>query len=696
MSAQSGLINDWSAGEISEKMWGKFGHPVHDRGCQVLENFHVTEQSILTKRPGSEYQGTCYGSTNPARIVGYTYSETEAYIIEMTNGYIRLWRNGAVVAATATNVPWATAELDDIQIAQDTNGVFFAHENWAPVALVRTAQDTFAMGSIVFTYNTGAAYTSAASGNVEGDETLDVQETISSIPQQASFLVEHSPGRYDAYYFTSYATSTFSGVAPALIRSYDGGDTVLIGHKYHSNGAVVPFGATNNYPSAVGIVNGRVTFGGAENDPQRMWMAKAWGYEISSGSLIVQLSMYADYVSTAEELTDASTWSDPNTAETETVKRVSRITVASDAIDLVVGSDRAERILTMASAKHLIVGTTSSEWIIPGNITALQPYVEKPMTRYGCSRVQPTVAGSAAILTSRNKKRIRAYPVVGADNARPAELTRYADQITGTSGIKQLELVKDPFMQIQAVRSDGQLAVCTYDLDAGVVAWARDVAPSGWTITSAAVIEESTEARLYLVMHDGTNYYLVRRKFHWPTAQSDAVFFDCAYDCTTDNLVLMSGNTLTAAWLADETVSVLADGVYSGDETADGVGAIDLSAYSGASQLWVGLKYTAKYRSVASRAQFPAGTAENMIKRVLGLEVRVYRTRELVAGFNTYTSADMDSHSFSGTAWYSGIIEVEFNGDYDKEACINIISEDPVPCTITAITPILTTAEVAI
>lgn len=689
MIPQTTLINDWSAGEISPKMYGRHGFDIHDRGAQLLDNFEVTNQAILTKRPGTEELAAAYAAG--VRLIPYEYSDTEAYLIEMSNLYIRVWRNDAVVAATSTNIPWTTAQLFDVQFCQSDMGVFFTHASWQPVALVRTAADTFAAGVIVFVYNTGGYYTSHNTSNVSGDNEFDVTASIAAgTPQQATFVVEHASGQYDSYYYTSWSGTKFSGVSPTLKRTYDNTDKMTIAHRYHSKVATdptIPFGAAGNYPSTVAIVNGKLCFGGGTNDPQRVWESVPWGYEIdTSNNFVVQMIMHEDVVITADVLTDASTWSTPSVAETETQTSVRRIQSAGHAIDLVVGSDRSDQILTMASAKHLFVGTTASEWVIPASITALNPYVEKPVTRYGCSRVQPTMLGKAIIVATRDKKQIFEYKIDEMiQGVEPIDLTTFADHITGTTGIVQVDVAKIPYKQIWCVRADGTIALCTYERGAGVLAWQTVSPPSGWTFKSVAVLNVSGTDVVYAAMNDGATSYVVKFKDLFPATQAACVFMDLAYDVTADGQSLVAGSTLTAAWLAGATVTVMVDGVDDGDEVADGSGNIDLTGHSG-SQVWVGIPYTAKYRSVQAKAQISSGAADNTFKRVFGLFIRVYRTLDLEAGYNTYDVTTTEEYSF-GATWVDDIIELPFNGSYDREACINIVSAEPYPCTITSITP---------
>lgn len=688
MVTQTPLITSWAAGEVDEKTYGRVGIFEYEHGSQTVENFFVTEQGILTRRPGCEYLGVCYGTTNKARIIPFVFSDTESYLIELTNSYVRVWRAGNVVMSDATPA-WITSQLFDIQFTQDNNGIYFSHRSWTPFAIVRAATDTFTLGPMVFKYNVGATYTSLATGNDVGDAKLEVSGVIgSTIPKQGSISVEWQAGDRDIYTYETWGTSTFFGLSPVLKRTYDGGDSVIIGHKFHKDLSTTPFGGAGKYPRAIAIIGGRFAFAGATSDPQRIWMSKTFEYEIVAGTIYVNLEMFQTVTGTREVTTPAADWADPAVPETETTTFVRDVASSGHAIDLTIASDETDSILSLTSAEHLIVNTTSGEWVIPYNVTPGQPFARR-LTTIGSAPIQPLLVQDSVVFVQSDKKKIQEYHFTfEKDKYTSPCLNRYSEHITGATGVVEFGYQKNPYAALYFVRADGQLAVLSKAKAAGILAWQRYVLADSWNITSLAIIPESGVSTVYAVVNNGSNYYMVKFKDFFPTTQSDAIYLDAAYDVTADNLTLYAAPNVTCAWLAGDTVAVVVDGVYEGDETADGSGVIDLTGYSG-SQIWVGLAFTSKWRSMASPAQAQAGTGQNLFKRVTKLWMRVHRGVKLHAGFNTWTSSAMESYTIpsDGETWESGLIEVPFDGDYSQEACINVMIDEPRPLTILSVVP---------
>jgi len=682
---QTPVINNWAAGELDDKTFGRSDLPFYHAGAQVLENFLITEQAILTKRPGTEYVGAAYGNTNKPRLIPFVYNDTESYIVELTNGYLRVWRNGDVVATTSSPT-YTAAQIWDIHYCQDNNGIYFAHNAHAPAALVRTATDTFSFGSIVFIYNVGATYTSHATGNVADDEDFVVQEAIgASVPQQGSFSVEYDVGKSDEYTYTSWATSTFSGVSPALRRTYDGGDSLVIGHKFHADGSTTPFGGASKYPRTIAIIGGRFWFGGTNNEPQRAWGSETYEYLIDSGTLYVDLTMYETVTATRQVLKPDAEWAVADEPETEAITYVREIITDSNAIDIEIASDKSDAIYGMSSAKHLVINTAAAEWVIPHNISARTPAAEL-MTRYGSNTIQPKLVRDSMLFLQGDGKKVREYQYTYERQGYVSpNLTRYADHVCGATGVVQFDYQQEPYSVAYFVRADGELAVLTYERAANVLAWQRWILGDSWTWISVAVIPESGDDVVYAAVHDGTNYYIVKLTDPFPATQGLCEFADACYDVTADPLTLVSGNTVTCSWLANDTVALIVDGEHVTDLSANGSGVIDFSGYSG-TQMYVGLAFTSKYRSMPSPVVKSTGSGANQDKRVNALYIRLYHSLDIQAGFNTWDTAETETKDL-GSTWSDDIIALPFSGNYDKEACINIVSEKAEPTTVTSIVP---------
>jgi len=194
------ILTDFSAGELSPKVSGRFDLPIYSKGCLTLENMLVTPTGMVTKRPGTVYQGVCDGVTAKSRIIPYVYSPDESYLIELTAGEIRVWRNGSPGSSSATP-SWSATQIWEVQYAQDHRGIYFVHHSFAPAALIRTALDTFTYGNISYIYYAGGTLTSHASANAAGDDTLVATAAISSLnpdpPLQGMLRVKYDTGQYD-------------------------------------------------------------------------------------------------------------------------------------------------------------------------------------------------------------------------------------------------------------------------------------------------------------------------------------------------------------------------------------------------------------------------------------------------------------------------------------------------------------------
>ena len=680
------ILTDFSAGEFSEKMKGRFDLPAYSKACLTLENMMVTSQGMISKRAGTEYVGQCRGLTNISRIIPFVYSDTESYVIELIAGALQLWRGGSVIASTETP-GWSASEIWEIQYAQDHRGLYMVHPSMAPVALIRTAQDSFSYGAINWLYNAGGSDTSHAADNDAGDVTLIIQESIgATTPQQGLLRVKHATGQYDEYTYTSWATSTYSGVQPGLARDYDGGDTVIAGNSYDSDDATTPFSGANNYPRTITIFAGRFWFGGSNLDRQRIWASAAYGDTVDSGSLYLDMRMYKTLVSKRQEQTDFAGWSVATEPETEEVT-YTRIVISDDVgIQIDLGSDQNDTILWMAPGTDLFVGTTAAEWVIPRAVTARQIGAIIG-SRSGSAAIQPHFTWDILPFMPSSKKQLRAYRYDkdASGGYKPPDLTRLADQVIGASTAREYDVQKEPRCMIYVPRVDGQIAVLTYEPDAGVLAWQRWIHSTNTTFLSVAVIPESGVDTVYCTVKRGSNYFLEKFADPFPVSQSNIKNMDSLYDITADDLNFgVGGGTFQAmTWLASLTVTVVEDGLVAGTEDVDAAGDVDLSGYSG-SQIYIGLPFTHKVEtmpivSIMDSEAFPMGE-----KRVAQVSFRLYRSMTLKVIYASWTVADADTYSL-GDTWYTGDVEVDFPGDYDKDATIRVVGKDAYPLTIQAI-----------
>lgn len=758
------IITDFGAGELSEKVRGRFDLPQYRKGALKIENMMVTNTSMVTKRPGTIYMGTCDGITDKSRIIPYIYSPDEAYVLELVDGKIQVWRNGSKVKETSSP-SWTAAQLFDIQYAQDYRGIYFVHPSHAPSCLLRHAQDSFVYSAINFLYYAGGTLDSHATSNVAGNVKLIAAAAISTLNPapglQGLLRVKYDTGQYDEYTYTTWSGSSFLGISPPLGRTYDGDDDIIVSHAYDSDDTTTPFSGANKYPRAIGVFAGRFWFGGSNTDRQRVWSSKAYGDLVSGDpeQLYLDMRMENILVSSREEQSEANKkytsdatanlqgdntivtqedidaivpqagwirvsydggefdqyaytswatktfsgvsptlqntydgadviiaglWQLADTPETETVKYTRAVISEDSAIQFDIASDQNDAILWMAPGRDLFMGTTAAEWIIPREVTARTPsaYMQ---SRSGSAEVQPHYVWDILPFLQSSKKQLRAYQYSAEGGGyKPPDLTRLSDHIMGVGGAVEYAAQKEPRSMVYFPRSDGQLAVLTYEPDAGVLAWQRWIhSDATTTFISCAVVPESGEDTVYVTVKRGSNYYLEKFGDPFPAAQANINFMDSIYDVTADSLSLMNGTTLEGAtWCASLTVTVVEDGVVAGTESVDASGDVDLSAYTG-SQVYVGLPFTHKLETMPLN-QMMEGVTMDDTRIVRGI-FRLYRSLT----FKTTThstwgvASAVDQHTF-GTTWETDDVEVEIPGDVERDGTFRVVGNDAYPLSIQA------------
>lgn len=247
---------------------------------------------------------------------------------------------------------------------------------------------------------------------------------------------------------------------------------------------------------------------------------------------------------------------------------VSNPVVNSDGFTVFLNARQLNAITDLIPLQDLIVGTSGIMWrIYPGpqgnalgplSIAALpQGFIgEHSMCAavlYADSLVYPTYGGR------RLRDMLYQFQF---DKYMGQELTAYSRHLFpfGTT-ITRLAYAPEPWTQIFALRSDGQLMTCTYVREQQMIAWSRwDTGPDGDpdVIEDICVIPENNSYALYALISRtiaGNFVRTVERLSQWEVSNNlDWSFADCAlkYDGrnTSAATMALTGGT---SWLAGDT-----------------------------------------------------------------------------------------------------------------------------------------------
>ena len=103
MARVSSIITNFRAGEISPRLEGRIDLQKYTEAVKDLSNMIVFPQGGVTRRPGTYYAGTTKDG-GQVRLINFEFSDTQAYVLEFGNLYVRIYKDGGLVTAATTNI----------------------------------------------------------------------------------------------------------------------------------------------------------------------------------------------------------------------------------------------------------------------------------------------------------------------------------------------------------------------------------------------------------------------------------------------------------------------------------------------------------------------------------------------------------------------------------------------------------------
>ena len=107
MARVSSIITNFRAGEISPRLEGRIDLQKYNEAVKELENMIVFPQGGVTRRPGTYYAGTTKDG-GQVRLINFEFSDTQAYVLEFGNNYIRVFKDGGLVTEATTAISGIT------------------------------------------------------------------------------------------------------------------------------------------------------------------------------------------------------------------------------------------------------------------------------------------------------------------------------------------------------------------------------------------------------------------------------------------------------------------------------------------------------------------------------------------------------------------------------------------------------------
>ena len=468
--------------------------------CRTLVNFIPLLQGPVQRRGGTRFIARAGNGGNPVALLGFAYSETTTYVLEVGNRYMRFYSQGAPVMNGSSpyqiTTPWRQSDIFlesgicALKWVQSGDVMFIVCPGQPPQKLSRYGHTNWKIETLP---GWGSRPNATAIALFRERLCLAANQTV--YMSQSGAFANFAPGQRgmsEATVTSSNATYTMS------FNAADGKITVIS----PSDGNALRF-TVSFLPDEVSFVQNSSTKISvrpktAEGRITRIGYTPAsTGYIVTPSSVAGQISgKYNSGATTIVTLsfdpTKGAIATDASLDNSYTVSSTDIPVAADDPLEISVYSEQMDKIEWLCPASGLLVGTTGGEFLI-SETTSVDPLGPEnvkvvPETAFGSSAIQALRIGSVIIFVQRSGRKVRefAYDYSG-DNYLAMDLTVAAEHITA-GGLTTLAWQSEPIETLWAVRPDGQLIGFTYCKDQDMTAWHRHQLGGGGQVSQLAVV----------------------------------------------------------------------------------------------------------------------------------------------------------------------------------------------------------------
>ncbi|MDL2291290.1 hypothetical protein LJC09_04220 [Desulfovibrio sp. OttesenSCG-928-F20] len=148
MSVGTPAITNFTAGEWSEKLMGRIDLARYGQACSELKNMTIMPHGAVTRRMGTEFVSTCASAA--VRLLPFIFSEEQSYVLEFTEGKIRFFRSGGLLANKDIQSDYTATDISQLGYCQSADVMYLVCPAKAPRKLIRNGQDSFALVTVTF------------------------------------------------------------------------------------------------------------------------------------------------------------------------------------------------------------------------------------------------------------------------------------------------------------------------------------------------------------------------------------------------------------------------------------------------------------------------------------------------------------------------------------------------------------------
>lgn len=692
-------------------MLGRTDLANYPNAAEILENVISLVHGGARRRDGLRFVAPAKFANKRARLIPFIFSQTDAYILELGDQYVRFYKNTAPLGGPyEIATPFLEAMLFDVGYGQGADTMVMTNQAVAPQRLRRFGDTSWAIEAIPFevmpfdeighSFSVTLTLSSAAVG---------VGRTVTA---SGGVFLNSDVGRQIVYQGGVLKITAFTDVS-------------------HVTGDVLSAFSSVNVPTDVWTLDSspQETITPSAKDPiestitltataLNSWRAADVGKFVRINGGLVQISVFTSPLVVSAKIKEVLTgttaapanawsleapvWSAGNGYPRAVTRYQQRLclggspaypqtvwgsatgayldftlgTLDTDAFAYTLDSDQINPIMHLASGNVLFAFTYGGEFTIKGGI-------EKPITptnvqvdsqaAYGAINIRSVRVGKDILYIDQTATQLLGFTYNASDEDYDADdLTLFAEHVSA-GGFVDLAYQRKPDPILWVPRADGVLPSLSFSAKQEVRAWNRQ-------ITDGAVESVAT------IPAPGGNqtWVLVRRTVNGATVRYIEVF-DPAVLCDSALTGASVGGQAVwpAAHLEGKQVDCLADGRYMGRFTVAG-GTFTLPRNANAVQY--GLPYTSRIKLLTPEIGTAEGSAQG----------NAMSTHEVVVRFLSSYSCkvngkDVSFRKFGGSLIdqpltpFTGLKKIENLGWDDGASDIELTCDLPLAFNVLAV-----------
>lgn len=745
MARVAPIYPTFARGEVSPLMFGRVDIEPYSSCLDKCRNCWIRPFGIVSRIAGSEYITNAKGK---ARLMKFVFSAFDSYIIECGAGYFRFYNDGGYIVNDEGEIyeienPFTEEQLSSIKYVQLDDLIKITYKDDEgkknkPLELIRKASNDWELREVEFKctpfLDENLTDTTLMASGTEGDIEVSASSPIFNAQHVGSFWwvggksTVNDLEKQGFFKITSFVDSTHVKATVQWKLS------TASATKEWGEGAWSDY---RGYPSAIGLMDGRLYYGRTPNSPRNIYGSRPYAYE---------------------DFTPAIDNEDSGAVNIE---------VATNANGD--GSD----IKWIIGTNYMLVGTFGGEFVVKASGDAgLTPTdgTARARSNWGVEDIQPIVVDSMIHFVQRTGQKIRQFIYdYYLDSYKAIDVSLYSQHLF-ESPIVEIAYQKNPDSILYCLREDGKIAILVLETNQQIQAWSL--------LEFDGFVESLETIPSYNGLYDEV-YLIVRREMNGKTVRhiermqdiiTPEIQSKCwyvrsglSYDAFSltkgeDLSLSVSSGVITATangftpdmvgrkiraiddhfnllgemvitdfvsettvkgkqvkafpenivsggkWgisvsdiagldhLEGRTVQILADGAVQSDKiVVDGGLTLDVDAF----YVIAGLGYVSYIKTMPFEAGSQNGTAVGKRKRVNELSLRVWRT----SGCRVGDSLDhlqrvkyRDPEVAMGTPapLFTGIIpNIKYNQGWTWDANVIVEQSEPLPMNILAIAPIM-------